>query len=120
MNPQQNALVVMICGRLDALTGPDHEKKLKQVVENGAHRLVLDMTTLDYISSAGLRVLLTVLKAIQENRGQLVLAGVGPNVASVLTMSGLDSILQRTATVAEALASIGQNGDSISAAETSR
>ena len=60
------------------------------------------------------------LKAIQENRGQLVLAGVGPNVASVLTMSGLDSILQRTATVAEALASIGQNGDSISAAETSR
>ena len=57
-------------------------------VEGGATRLVLDLTALDYISSAGLRVLLTVLKAIQENRGQLVLAGVGPNVASVLTMSG--------------------------------
>lgn len=106
-------------GRIDGTNAPAVEKDI--LAQLGDHKsLVVDLAAIDYISSAGLRVLLTVLKAIQENRGQLVLAGVGPNVASVLTMSGLDSILQRTATVSEALASIGKNGDSISAAETSR
>jgi anti-anti-sigma factor len=104
VNTQQHASVVMICGRLDALTGPDHERHLLHLIENGITRLILDLTALDYISSAGLRVFLTVLKTLERCEGKLCLAGAGTNVTSVLTMSGLDTVLQRRPTVAEARA----------------
>lgn len=104
MNNHNQPSVVTISGRLDAITGPDHERYLKQLIEEGATRLVLDMSAVDYISSAGLRVLLVVLKAIRERKGQLCLAGVGANVASVFKMSGLDGVLPQMPTVAEATA----------------
>lgn len=106
MNMQNQPSVVAISGRLDALTAPDRERELKQLLEGGATRLVLDLTALEYISSAGLRVLLTVLKAVQANHGQMVLAGASANVASVFKMSGLDTVLPRKTTVEEALASL--------------
>ena len=58
----------------------------------GSPELAVDMTELDYISSAGLRVLLKLAKQIQKSKGKLVLFGLRPNVREVFSISAFDRI----------------------------
>ena len=86
-------LVVSVSGRLDTLTSPDLDKAGKSWIEEGKVDVVLDMESLDYISSAGLRSILALAKAIEANGGRLVLCNVRGMVDEVLSMSGFDSFL---------------------------
>ena len=58
----------------------------------GGSQLAVDMTELDYISSAGLRVLLKLAKQIQRGKGKVVLFGLRPNVREVFSISAFDRI----------------------------
>ena len=70
-NLNGSTLAVALEGRLDTITAPDLEKVLKESME-GATELVLDFSKLDYISSAGLRVLLSAHKAMAGKGGMKV------------------------------------------------
>lgn len=82
---------VMIQGRLDATTSPSLEKTLEDSIEDSKD-LILDMEKLDYISSAGLRVLLAAHKKMNAV-GTLKLTNVGDMVMEVLDMTGFADIL---------------------------
>ena len=78
-------------GRLDILTAPDFEHLVKNELED-VTELVIDMEKLEYISSAGLRVLLTARKLMQ-NKGGMKIVGANQLVKEVFEVTGFASIL---------------------------
>ena len=83
--------VLMISGRLDTNTAPVLEKTIREDIRENA-TLVLDMKELEYISSAGLRVLLSAQKRMQKS-GSMKLKNVNEEVMEVLEMTGFADIL---------------------------
>ncbi len=77
-------------GRLDTLTSPELDGKIKEIV-NDASKLILDFKDLEYISSAGLRVLLGALQAM-EGRGEMVVQNVAPAVTEVFELTGFSRL----------------------------
>ena len=86
-----SALVIALEGRLDTTTAPELEAELKTCLD-GITDLTLDMTNLDYISSAGLRVLLTAHKAMMK-RGQMKVTNASDIVREVFDVTGFSDIL---------------------------
>ena len=84
-------LTLSLDGRLDILTAPDFEHLVKNELED-VTELVIDMEKLEYISSAGLRVLLTARKLMQ-NKGGMKIKGVNEIVQEVLDVTGFSDIL---------------------------
>ena len=88
---QDKGITVAIEGRLDTVTAPVLEKTITENIE-GIETLVLDMKGLEYISSAGLRVLLGAQKKMQKC-GSMKLTGVCEAVMEILEMTGFADIL---------------------------
>ena len=103
---ENNAIVVTIGGRLDAVTAPEYEKKIRELIDSGNITFVVDFEQLDYISSAGLRVLLLMAKLLKKKGGRICLSNVKGNVRSVFDMSGFFSIFKVEGSVAAALATL--------------
>ena len=80
-------------GRLDSNTSMGFEQKLFQSIDSGARRLIIDFEGLDYISSAGLRVILKATKNLKTAEGKLVLCAMQDYVKEVFEISGFDSFL---------------------------
>lgn len=78
-------------GRLDTITSPELEEELKASLEN-AQALVLDFEKLEYISSAGLRVLLSAQKTMAK-RGEMKLTHVNETVMEIFEVTGFADIL---------------------------
>jgi anti-anti-sigma factor len=86
--------IISIAGSLDALTAPQLTEFLDHQIEEGHAKLVADLARLDYISSAGLRVLLNAVKEARRRGGDLRVAAVRADVNKVMEMSGFTSILK--------------------------
>ena len=85
------SLTIALEGRLDTTTAPDLEKELKSSLD-GVTELVLDLEHLDYISSAGLRVLLSAQK-IMNKQGSMKVIHVNDMVNEVFEVTGFSDIL---------------------------
>ena len=94
--------IVAITGSLDSTTSPEAQKSL-DVVLAGARKVALDFSGLDYISSAGLRVLLGAAKQLRASSGKLAMFGLNQSVREVFDISGFSSILPIYPSEAEAL-----------------
>ena len=86
------ALTVALEGRLDTTTAPKLEEELRSSVD-GVSRLVFDLAKLEYISSAGLRVLLAMQKLMNQ-QGEMVLQNVNEAVMKVFEVTGFSDILR--------------------------
>ena len=104
---RNGALILKPKKRIDSSTAKAFEDQAAALVEKGANKVVVDFSELDYISSAGLRVLLTTAKKVKAAGGALTLSGVHDDVKEVLDVSGFASIFGMHDTVEAALASIG-------------
>ncbi len=91
VNKNANALTVELVGRLDTTTAPELENTLKENID-GVTELALDFAALEYISSAGLRVLLGAQK-IMNQQGSMVLRNVNETVQEVFEITGFADIL---------------------------
>ena len=87
----ESELTVALEGRLDTTTAPELEKELKESLD-GVTELVIDMTALDYISSAGLRVLLSAQKTMNR-QGEMTVTGVGETIMEIFEVTGFSDIL---------------------------
>lgn len=103
---EANATVVTITGRLDAVTAPEYEMRLNDLIAGEKTGFVVDFEGLDYISSAGLRVLLATAKKLKVKGGQVRFANVKGTVKEVFDISGFGSIFQMDDSVAVSLAKI--------------
>lgn len=93
-NHQDNVLVVNLSGRLDGLTSPEVDKKFIALAEGDDQVVVVDLSGLEYISSAGLRVLLMAAKKFSSSRKRLVFGSMTDNTKQVFDISGFTSILK--------------------------
>jgi anti-sigma B factor antagonist len=99
---------IHISGSVDGLTSEHLQRVLASEGAAGHHSLVADFGAVDYMSSAGLRVLLTTLKHSRSRGGDLRLAALDPEVLKVLELSGFTRILSIFDTVDDAVASFGR------------
>jgi len=98
--------LVAVSGRLDSHTAPDLEESFRVINDAGRFRIVVDMTDLEFLSSAGLRVLISALKNCRRyNRGDVRLASVPERVADVLELAGVDVLFKIYSNPAEAVGS---------------
>jgi len=97
--------VMAVSGRVDSATAPDLENSLKKLVEADKTQIVLDLKDVEYMSSAGLRAMVSTLKAVKRVNGDLRLANPSPRVEEVLRLAGLTSIFSIHPTQDEAVAS---------------
>jgi anti-sigma B factor antagonist len=97
--------VVRVVGRVDSATAPDLEKSLQSLVDSDRNQIVLDLQETEYMSSAGLRVLVTMLKAAKKNGGDLRLSQLSLRVKEVLELAGLTPVFGIYPDVVEAVGS---------------
>ncbi len=100
---EKNAFIVKISGRMDALTAPEFEKTLGLWIEEGEKCFVVDLGSLEYISSAGLRSILIIAKKLKSLDGKILLAAMEESVNEVFEISGFDSIIPIHDTVQAAI-----------------
>jgi anti-anti-sigma factor len=85
---QDGVALVAPAGRIDTTTSPALEEELRKLVDDGARDVLVDLGGVDYISSAGLRVLLVLAKRLRGERGRLVLCGLAGPVRQVFELAG--------------------------------
>lgn len=100
---QDDVLVLRPVGRLDSNSSPELERAVLEHLEKGCKRMVFDLSGMDYVSSAGLRVILLAGKKLRATQGKLALSGMHELVAEVFTMSGFLAFFAVTETVGEAV-----------------
>lgn len=100
---RDDVTIVAFRGSLDSKTSPEAQQALDGIVGGGGRKLLIDFTALDYISSAGLRVLLGTAKRLTGVGSALRLFGLNESVREVFQISGFSAIFAVFATEADAL-----------------
>lgn len=98
---REKGLIFHVSGRLDAMGSPLLEEHVHREMAAPPERLVFDLTDVDYLSSAGLRILLATTK--QLGSGKVVIYGVAPRVMETIRMAGFDKVLEIASGEDEAL-----------------
>jgi anti-anti-sigma factor len=86
--------LVTVNGRIDSNSAPQFDKALKDIMEGGRHNIVLNLAEVNYMSSAGLRGMVSALRECKKNRGDVRIAAASERVNEVLELAGLDSLFQ--------------------------
>lgn len=95
--------VLEVKGRIDSATAPTLRDRLQTSCAPDGRSVVVDLQHLEYISSAGFRVLLLAAKRAEDTSGQLVLSGLSTKVAQLFDLGGFDDIFRIVKSRAEAL-----------------
>ena len=100
---QDSFFILKLKGRLDTTTSSQLEAKLIDAINEASKHFILDCKDLEYISSAGLRVILMAAKKIKALKGQFFLTSLSSNVRQVFEISGFLNLIQTYPNVREAL-----------------
>lgn len=89
---ENGKLVISVRGKLDTNTAPELEGRIREA-DSGETSAVLDIDGLDYISSAGLRIVLNLKKTMSSRGGDLVIRGASDDVREIFDMTGFSDII---------------------------
>ena len=103
IDEQPDRKIVHLAGRLDATTSPALEGKISKILEQKKQTLLVDFAKVDYLSSAGMRVLLAATKKMKAQGGKLAFYAMSDEVMEIIKMAGFERILAIYPTEAEAL-----------------
>jgi anti-anti-sigma factor len=101
--------IVSIMGRVDSETAGILEKTLNSLVTAGSKKILCDFSATAYINSAGLRVLLSVTKALKRTQGSIVLCSLRPNVNGIFSIAGINQVVPVYSTREEAINKLSGN-----------
>ncbi len=97
--------LIKVKGRVDSSTAPDFSKALEKANDNGHYKLAVDMSELEYMSSAGFRALLGSQRNCKRyNRGELVLVSVPERIREALELAGFTELFK---TFDDSIAAVG-------------
>ncbi|UII22681.1 STAS domain-containing protein [Fulvivirga ligni] len=99
--------VIKIVGEVDASSSIELDNAIHDAVESGGKKFLVDCTSLDYISSAGLGVFMSYIEEFKKENIHLILYGLNKKVANVFEILGLDQLLNIEQTKGEAQAKLG-------------
>lgn len=100
-------LVVDMAGRLDTSTSGKAYDEMVKIAQSGASKVVLNLDKLEYVSSAGLRVILTAAKILQASTGEMKICNANGVVREVLETAGFNYLIQIYADENDATAAFG-------------
>lgn len=86
--------LLVVSGRVDSNTSPKLAEHLTSQLDSGAMNLLVDLEEVDYMSSAGLRELVSALKKVKKGGGDLRLVSPSPRVKEVLDLAGLTTLFE--------------------------
>lgn len=89
-----DVIVVRVEGRLDAASAPQLEKQINSIIDSGHFKLLLNFSALDYLSSAGMRLMLSVSKKLKNLEGKLVACSLNDDVMEVIKMAGFNQVIE--------------------------
>jgi anti-sigma B factor antagonist len=96
--------LVTVSGRVDSSTAPRFHEALQKLIEKGVFKIVLDMSGLEYMSSAGFRALLAAQRQCKRyNRGEVYLASVPSRIREALELAGFTELFRTFAQPLEAV-----------------
>ncbi len=84
--------VVTVSGRIDTATSGEFEAAVQELIDKGQKNLVMDFAAVDFLSSSGLRVLVSVRKKLRDAGGDIVLASPSERAADSFEIAGLDKL----------------------------
>ena len=96
--------IIRVSGKIDAISVMAFDSAVKSVSGQGAKKILLDLSSLVYINSGGLRVILATAKVQKNSDGSFALSGLSPEVNKILTLAGLNTILSIFPSEADAIA----------------
>ena len=99
---EPNVTRVELEGSIDGKTAPHIREELSAALQQ-VRKLIIDMSRVDYLSSAGLRLLLLLYREIASRKGQLVLVGVSPEIRTVMSHTGFLNFFRLADSQQEAL-----------------
>jgi anti-sigma B factor antagonist len=99
-----DVIVLNVSGRLDATTAPDLESELVPLIEKNGKKIVINVDGLEYISSAGLRIMLLGMKMIKKVEGQMMLCEMKDHIREIFEIAGFLPIFTIVDTEEDALA----------------
>lgn len=101
--PQGEIAVVRVTGYVDTTTSHELEKKINAILERRVYNIVVDLSGVDYLSSAGWGIFIGEIREMREQGGDLKLAGMSPDVYEVFELLEFQNILESYNTAAEAV-----------------
>jgi anti-anti-sigma factor len=96
-------IVVTVTGRIDAITNQEFESNLSSLIAQGRNKFLLDFSNLQYISSAGLRSILSIAKQVKPKGGSVIFYGLAGPVKDVFKIAGFGTLFKIFATRGDAL-----------------
>lgn len=106
--PQNRGVSILrVSGYVDTTTSPDLERRLQALLHEKRYHVVVDLTRVEYISSAGWGIFISEIREIREHSGDLKLAGMVPDVKEVFDLLEFENILQAYTDADLAVASFG-------------
>ncbi len=100
---KEGAVVVRIAGRIDTTGSSEVSDAMKEIIESGEKKIVVNFSQVEYISSSGLRVFISALKQLKNTGGSLILCELKPFVYEVFDLAGFTRIFVISDTVEDAL-----------------
>lgn len=99
---EKGILIITIDGSIDSKTASEVQQKILEASVN-SNNVIIDLTKVDFVSSAGLRVLLMAYRQIKAKSGKVVLVGVSEEITEVMSMTGFVNFFEIVDTVNNAL-----------------
>jgi anti-anti-sigma factor len=105
MDREENGIVVVeVEGKMNTTDSPEAGAYLDELIDEGATKILLNLSGVDFVASTGLRVILAAGKKLMAVGGKLVICGLNPTVKEVFRMSGFSQMFAVLETEAEGLA----------------
>jgi len=108
VSAHDGVIIVAPQGRMDAVTAASLEKTLQTQIAQGNVRLVVDLSQVEYVSSAGVHALVGAMREARQHGGDVRIAGTRPEVHRVFALSGLTTIAEFFADIDSAAASFSR------------
>lgn len=97
----ENMTIISIEGSIDSKTAGELQSKIMGKVSE-TDKVILDLTKVDFVSSAGLRLLLMIYRQIKSKNGKIILVGVSDEIKDVMAMTGFINFFEFSQTIEEA------------------
>lgn len=97
-------VIVRVKGRLDAASSPQLQAAIDSVVDGGHFKILLNFQEVDYLSSAGMRLMLAVSKKLSSLEGKVVACSLHDDVMEVIKMAGFNQVIEFYPSESESLA----------------
>jgi anti-anti-sigma factor len=91
---EKNTVILSIKGRMDAVTTTEFDKTMSDMISMGEDNFLINLSALEYISSAGLRSILAIAKKLKEKKGEVMFTGLHGSVEDVFKISGFHSLFK--------------------------